>query len=131
MLANMYDAMGRVHTSMQSELSAISEIFQKKPPKDPDVALILEIVSLVFAVAGAPVWNSLLKRTAYFAANPNTLGVIKDGINGAVSNGLTIAKGRLAKDVTLEIGSALGISLSDAVNTYYDSISDLVRDLFL
>lgn len=127
LLANMYDAMGRVHTSMQSELSAIGEIFQEKPPKDPDVALMLEIVSLVFAVAGAPIWNSVLRKTGYFALNPNTLGVLKDGVNGAVANGLTIAKGRLAKEATLESGSALGISLSDAVNSYYESISDLVR----
>lgn len=96
MIWNFYSSLHMAKEGIDSESSEFAEIFAPVAKNDAlPLAIIIDIVTLGYAAFAAPFWNSVLKKQAFFAANPNSLGVLKDGANGMVTGSLT-----LVKDVT-------------------------------
>lgn len=96
MIWNFYDSLNKGKTDISAEANKLAELFAPVARNDAlPLAIIIDIVTLGYGAFAAPFWNSILKKQAYFAANPNTLGVLKDGTNSMVAGSLT-----LVKDVT-------------------------------
>jgi hypothetical protein len=96
MIWNFYDSIRTVKEDIGAEANKLAEIFAPVARNDAlPLAVIIDIVTLGYGAFAAPFWNSVLKKQSYFAANPNTLGVLKDETNSMVAGSLT-----LVKDVT-------------------------------
>lgn len=96
MIWNFYDSLNKGKTDISVEANKLAEIFAPVAKNDAlPLAVIIDIVTLGYVSFAAPFWNSILRKQAFFAANPNTLGTIKDATNGLVTGSMT-----LVKDVT-------------------------------
>ena len=113
--------------------------------------LALDLIGLGFAIAFSPVWNSgkpqkllhpptstslalknttALKAVPFFKANPNTLGTIKDWVNPAVSNGITIAKDTSISGATLSAQNDLTTNMGNLIKSWYATFDTYNQQLF-
>lgn len=96
MIWNYYDTLSKAKTDIATQANKVADIFAPVARNEElPLAIIIDIVTLGYAAFAAPLWNAAFKRNAYFAANPNALGTLKDTTNGMVTGSLT-----LVKDVT-------------------------------
>ncbi|KAK9241813.1 hypothetical protein V1506DRAFT_549546 [Lipomyces tetrasporus] len=123
---NFYDAIGRVQTTITDEIGQLTTTFTAVPESDTALKIILDVVSLSFALFAAPMWNSVLKGTAFFSKNGNTLGTMKDSVNSLVSNGITLVKDTSSTDTNLVVENTLSANLVEMVNLWYNSVAQLV-----
>lgn len=109
------DEMMTMLSNVTDRIGTFSSTFSPVEDKLKDLKILLDIIGLGFAVAAAPIWNAgtfflfiTQKICTKFvivlrkAMSPETLGTVKDTVNGLVSNGIS-----LGKDAATLAGSAI------------------------
>ncbi|RDL39921.1 uncharacterized protein BP5553_04261 [Venustampulla echinocandica] len=119
-----YDALEAAKVNIIGRVGEFAKVFSPRIDELRALKIFLDVIGMGFALAAAPVWNSALK-VGWLASNGNTLGTLKDSVNGMVSNGLT-----LGKDVATQANSALGAqnSLSNRITILINAWKQKVAD---
>ncbi|KAK9369874.1 hypothetical protein V1509DRAFT_638557 [Lipomyces kononenkoae] len=103
-MSNFYSAIGDSRNNIDGDIGLLASTFAPIPQQSFSTKLALDILSLGFALALSPLWNSYLKTVPLFKDNGNLLGTVKDWVNPMISNSITIAK-----DAEASQEEALGI----------------------
>ncbi|OBT82848.1 hypothetical protein VE02_08437 [Pseudogymnoascus sp. 03VT05] len=130
-LLNFYNAIYHMEVTVNT---AISDFIDDFAPMDSDpdwLKITIDLVSMGFALAAAPTWNSWLKNTPYFLKqNGNTLGTMKDSVNGMVSNSMTLIKDGQVAGAALATQDTLLSTLSQATQAWASTVDALNKKLF-
>ncbi|KFY89077.1 hypothetical protein V500_05953 [Pseudogymnoascus sp. VKM F-4518 (FW-2643)] len=127
---NLYDAIGRVESQITTQISDFVSDFAPVPSIDASLKIALDIVSLGFSLAVSPMWNSWLKTSAVFKANPNSLGTIKDWVNPIVTNSITLIKDGMVAGAVLERQNDIAKTLGKVVSAWYSTVDVFNQHLF-
>ncbi|KAH8881787.1 glycoside hydrolase [Thozetella sp. PMI_491] len=90
--ANAYSGIQAAHDDIQDEIGTLVSKFAPSLVEPDALKIALDIFGMAYALFAAPMWNSVLKGISFFKSNGNTLGTLKDSVNGIVSNSLTLIK---------------------------------------
>ncbi|PNY28259.1 Uncharacterized protein TCAP_01845 [Tolypocladium capitatum] len=118
MHANMYGALNRLRSKIQGEIPAMTSKFAPVLQEPESLKIVIDIVGMGYAALAAPLWNSWLKRFAFFKDNSNTLGVSKDTTNGLVSNSLSLVKDASVAGQTLNVQNSVGETFGQLVDMW-------------
>lgn len=131
---NFYDSMYKAKSDIETSLPALSSTFAPMSSDGMSLAIILDIVGLGFVVAAAPIWNGVTKTLPIMrdprwgGADPN--GLLKDTVNGIVTQGLTLTKDLTRTEAKLAAENDLSVRLGAVVEIWAKSASEFSKNIF-
>ncbi|OBT85922.1 hypothetical protein VE02_04509 [Pseudogymnoascus sp. 03VT05] len=103
---NLYDAITRVEAHILTQISDFVSDFAPVPTIDDSL------------------------KIAYFKANPNSLGTLKDWVNPILTNSITLIKGGMVAGAVLERQNDIATTLGKVVSAWYSTVDTFNQHLF-
>ncbi|KAL2840388.1 hypothetical protein BJY01DRAFT_218508 [Aspergillus pseudoustus] len=128
-LRNIYSALGDARDRVENQIGTFASKFA--PAKEDDglsTIIILDILSLGYAGAMAPIWNKWVSQTQWGSKNGNgpTAQAFTDGMT---LQGITLAKDILAQNVW-EAEKVLETQVDNVVFSWQNATSEYAQSLF-
>ncbi|KAM7211665.1 hypothetical protein V8F06_012965 [Rhypophila decipiens] len=127
---NIYDALGRVHTSVGDLIEEVADNFAPLPQDNNSMQIFISAMDMFFGVWSAPLWNNGLKALKTFDGHADRFNNAKDIANVVVGSSTTILKDVASKTNPEKIGQGLKVTLEWMVKEWYKSLAEMQTALF-
>ncbi|KAF5011810.1 hypothetical protein FDECE_2100 [Fusarium decemcellulare] len=133
LLWNFYDSMYKAKSDLESAMSTVSSTFAPME-SGMSTAVIIDLATLGFVTAAAPIWN-MVTRTLPAMKSPrlegaDANGLIKDTVNGLVTQGLTLTKDLTRTEAKLAAENDLNTRMGAVVEIWANSASNFASQIF-
>lgn len=96
MFWNLWSSVDRVKKDVSGRMDALTEAFIPPKQENLNILIILDILSMGYATAMAPLWNKVFRPSRWGQNHPGGFDTLKDFTNDMTYQGITLAKDIIA-----------------------------------